>query len=241
MPTKNPYFSRSERPEDQYVISFINLRKAVGWLGVALPTLLILVFLRFYGDCAIPPSISHYYFTALGTYFTGTLCAVALFFFAYNGPEAIDRWTATIGALCAIGVAFFPTDPFVPCDGVCSLVDLSASPARNGFHFAFAGILFGSFAFFSLVLFPRTKDKATMTKQKKRRNAIYYLCGTLICLSLLGVVVVNWSWALTVLHVPKFPLGTFVFETIGLYAFGFSWLTKGEAIFPDRPVKTART
>jgi hypothetical protein len=30
---------------------------------------------------------------------------------------------------------------------------------------------------------------------------------------------------------------TLIFETIALLAFGFSWLTKGEAIFPDKSEK----
>lgn len=230
----NPYFSRSKRVEEQYVIGFVSLRRAVGWLGIALPTLLIALYLKLHADCQTPPSISHYYFTGLGTYFTGTLCAVALFLFAYNGPQAIDRWIATLAAICALGVAFFPTNPFTFCDGVCSLVDLQASPTRNVFHFIFAGLLFGAFAFFSLFLFPKTTPGGKMTGRKKMRNVVYYVCGGLICFSILSIVLLNFTKVFAFLGIDKFPLWTFVFETLGLYAFGFSWLTKGETILPDK-------
>ena len=62
-----------------FVISYILLRRSIGVLGIALPMVLLIGFSIAHPDCILPPSISHYYYTMMGTYFTGTLCAVGLF------------------------------------------------------------------------------------------------------------------------------------------------------------------
>jgi hypothetical protein len=227
------------RAENQYVVSYITLRRCVGWLGIALPIVLIGEFGLFHAQCPTPPSISHYYYTALGSYFTGTLCAVALFLFAYNGPATADRIAAFFAACCALGVVFCPTNAFTGCDGFCNLVDLPENHARNFAHYTFAGLLFATFAFFSLCLFTRTHpDPSKKTRQKKIRNGIFYICGTVILVSIACIGLLNIHAITRLGWVSNFRLWTFVFETSALFAFGISWLVKGEMIFPDRNKKT---
>src|ERR1700743_3425865 len=105
------------RSENQYVISYMTLRRGGGGLGIALPIVLIGLKTIFYPACPTPPSISHYYYTQFGSFFTGTLCAVALFLFAYNGPAPIDRIAAFFAACCALGVVFNPANPCDDCHG----------------------------------------------------------------------------------------------------------------------------
>src|ERR1051326_8972688 len=91
----------AEDPNKDLVISYLTMRKAVGWLGMLLRFILLLgnicinsldilnsnlVVLK---DCynhytaasSFKSSISHYYYSTVGELFTGTLCAVALFMF----------------------------------------------------------------------------------------------------------------------------------------------------------------
>ena len=81
------------------LISFLQLRRAIGWCGIALPIFLFLAFTFQYPHCSLPPSISHFYYTGLGTYFTGTLFAVAIFLFHYRMSEKIDRLAAQVAAV----------------------------------------------------------------------------------------------------------------------------------------------
>ena len=61
----------------RHTYSYLALRKAVGWIGILLPFILMFgVFLIFKGEI-IQESISHYYHTGMGDVFVGALCAVA--------------------------------------------------------------------------------------------------------------------------------------------------------------------
>jgi hypothetical protein len=79
----------AEEPNnDHLLISYLTLRKTIGWLGLLLPVVLffgnyIISFVTEYENSCNPfkSSISHYYYTRMGEIFTGTLCAVSLFLF----------------------------------------------------------------------------------------------------------------------------------------------------------------
>jgi hypothetical protein len=213
------------RNESEYVISYTILRRAVGILGIALPVVLLIGYiLRSNLSCPLPPSISNYFYTGMSTYFTGTLCAVALFLYAYKGPEAVDRRAAVFAAVCALGVAFCPVNTI---DNCCScVVTLGTSCIRNAFHYSFAALLFATFAYFSLCLFTKTNNP---TNEKLKRNKIYKVCGWTIIASMICVPVFSKFHI-----IESIPIWTYIFETVALFAFGFSWLVKGETIFRDK-------
>jgi hypothetical protein len=217
-----------------YVISYLTLRKAVGILGIALPIVLIAGFALLNPESRLPPSISHYYYTNMGSFFTGTLCAIALFLFAYNGPEVQDKRAATFACVCALGVVFCPTNTVLGVNGtVCPRVNLAANAVRNGFHFGFATLLFLTLAYFSLFLFTKTTG-IQPTREKIKRNRIYKVCGWIIivsvaCIAILGIgpfVGLNFAQNLDKL--------IFAIEALALIAFGFSWLVKGETFLKDK-------
>jgi hypothetical protein len=224
---------QDQRDENQWVISYLTLRRSVGILGIALPIILLAGFSLMHKNCDLPPSISHYYYTNLGTYFTGTLCAVALFLFSYNGPQDADKYAALFASICALGVAFFPTNPYCDSCDECIRVHLNCSGLRNGMHYTFASLLFLTFAYFSLVLFTKTSDEKRPTKEKLLRNKIYKLCGWVIitCIVIIGLTSIPSIAAIS--FVKNFKTLTFVFEAIALFAFGYSWLIKGETFFTD--------
>ncbi len=219
-----------KQPNDTTVISFLAIRKAVGVLGILLPLVLIIGVYLFDNCTQVQHSISHYYYTIMGNYFVGTLCAVSLFLFCYKGYDKRDFYTARIGSVCALLVAFFPTDG--DAASTCQFFFTPRAQSYSIIHFTAAGILFSSFAFFSLFLFTETdKSKATINRQKKRRNNIYKICGIIILVSIASIGLYSLVPALT--SSLAFLKPVLFFESTALFAFGISWLVKGETILKD--------
>jgi len=206
-------------PNDKYLrhtYSYLALRKAVGWIGLLLPFVLMFgVFLIFKGEI-IQESISHYYHTGMGDVFVGALCAVALFLFFYSGHDKWDDWAGNIAGLFAIGVAWFPA------------TDVGKSDLTGIIHFTCAALFFLTLAIFSLLLF--TRKGSNPTQQKLARNKIYIICG-LIMIACLVAIAIYLNFIQNNNHGSGF---VFWAETIALVAFGVSWLTKGGTLYPDK-------
>jgi len=215
------------------IISFLQLRRAIGWCGIALPIFLFLAFTFQYPHCSLPPSISHFYYTGLGTYFTGTLFAVAIFLFHYRMPEKTDRLAAQIAAVAALMVACCPTNPYCNSCITCIQIEWIPHPIATKLHYGAALVFFLVLAFFCICLFTKTHVNLPETPQKIIRNRLYTICGytILICIALLALQ--EWQWFIQ--HVPliKGSSTTFVAESIALLAFGISWLVKGETLWKD--------
>ncbi len=220
---------------DHYVISYLTLRKAVGILGLALPVLLLGFFAWMNPGQKFPPSISHYYYTNMGPYFTGTLCAIALFMFAYNGPQVQDRRAAILVCVCALGIVFLPTNTHLRISAdVCPRVFLAANTLRNNLHYGLAALLFLTLAYFCLVLFTKTGE-AHPTKQKLLRNRIYKICGWVIIATVVAIILLSIKPIARFYFARRMNASIFILETIALVAFGFSWLVKGETFLKDQP------
>lgn len=218
-------------PNDRYVISFLTLRKLVGILGMVLPFALLLGYFLFEKGCKFPPSISHFYYTDMGNVFVGILCAVALFLFTYNGYDKRDMIAAKLAGAFALIVAMFPTNfgDYTPDE--CSRITEGTHAFSNAMHYGGAVLLFSTFAYFSLVLFTKSKQKGNIKGEKKTRNTIYKICGwvILVCIVAIALIGIVPGWYLALKHLKP----TFVLETIALLAFGYSWLIKGETFFKD--------
>ena len=92
--------------------SYLALRKAIGGLGTSLPFVLslgaIIVF-----KTGMQASLSDYYYTGMRDVFVGTLCAIGVFLFSYEGytgKDDNDNLVGNFAGVFAIGVALFPTD-----------------------------------------------------------------------------------------------------------------------------------
>lgn len=224
--TPNPVSSTGELMS----ISYMKLRRAVGILGIALPLVLVFGNLILSTDCdKVQFSISDYYYTKMGPYFVGTLCAVGLFLFSYYGYTPKDRLAAKLACFCAIAVALNPTQS-ADAVSACNVQHRSSSDFVNVIHFASATILFLTLAFFSLKLF--TKTSGEMTSQKKKRNKIYKTCGWVMIGSIIGLVLVSTVDPVQTALKAYSPV--LILEWILLWAFGLSWLVKGEAILKDK-------
>jgi hypothetical protein len=210
------------------VISFNSLRKAIGVLGIVLPIALLVLHPLLYSCNSLQPSISDFYHTNMRNLFVGVMCAVGFFLFCYNGYDKRDYIAARIAAFAAVGVAFSPT--YIKKTAQCVTNIVQSAPIENTMHNVFAVIFFLSLFYFSWFLFPLHSN--TPTKEKLVRNKIYKTCAViiLVCIILIALIdlIPDWRVALQA-YKPTFWL-----EAIALWAFGTSWLTKGEAMFADK-------
>lgn len=208
------------------------LQKLVGGIAVLLPVTVV-AGTWIVDGVGIQRSISAYYYTVMGNVFVGALCALGVFFLSYQhkplrGYE-LDNKLSYIASAAAIGVALFPTAEHEPDFG-------SGEWAVSSLHMASAGTLFVLLAFFSLVLFTKNDEDegVPMTAAKRTRNVVFRICGWTI----VGVIVL----VLVGLAVdyPESWRSLFVLETIGVMAFGLSWLVKSGifGILADREPAT---
>ena len=219
-----------QRDDAQLVLSYMGLRKMVGYIGVGLPfALLIGWFLLPEKDPELPGSMSAYYWTSIGSVFVGSLCAIGVFMFSYCGYDRRDKIAGRLACVFAIAVAMFPVCP-----------DTGYTPLQQAVgrvHLTSATLLFATLAYFSLCLFTLTDPSKPMTDKKRRRNWVYRICGWTMVASL--VLIGLCEWLVLGEHSPfkdsplKSWLPVFVLEAVMVIAFGTSWLTKGEAILAD--------
>ncbi len=217
------------------VISYRTLQRLLGFLGLALPVAL-LVFSWAEGR-PLEASISDFYYTKMGGYLGGTLCAVGVFLYCYNGfPEDrprlfSDRTFATMAGVCAIGVALFPVhrkglipppgfDDPVPGDAVTVFYGAVRHP--DAFHYLSAALFFLCIFIFATVFFP--KGEVGLTK----RRLIYYLCGATMALSIARMA----PYAFAPSRAGYGPHFLFIWESVAIVAFSVAWLAKGKIDLP---------
>jgi hypothetical protein len=196
--------------------SYLALRRAVGWIGILLPFVLMLGTSVLFREKAVLKTISLYYHSGMRDVFVGSICSIALFLFFYKGYDKWDNRACNIAGFFAVGIALFPTARQGPQDWVGMV------------HFICAAVFFIILSGISMFLFTRAKPDPT--KQKVARNKIYLICGLVMMTSLTGILVCFGFF--------KFEKSQscFVFwaETVALIAFGVSWLTKGGTLYPDK-------
>lgn len=216
--------------QDPRLISFLTLRKAVGWLGILLPAGLLAENFIFTSCCCLQDSISHYYYTVAGNLFVGTLCAVALFLIAYRGypDDRRDNTLTTLAGIFALGIAFFPTND--NSFNSCAILHLPDNDARRIIHYTCATIFFLLLAGISFYFF--TKGKGRPTPHKLLRNKVYRVCAVLIVV-FVALIALYGIFGKYLHSIDKYkPI--FWLEWCALLAFGSSWLIKGELLLKDK-------
>lgn len=206
------------QPADPRIISYLTLRKAVGFLGLLLPfALLAGNWVIFSGG--LQQSVSDYYYTGMRGVLVGGLCVIGAFLLAYHGYDRWDSLFTNAAGVGAVGVALFPTPPDNPS---------TAASIVGDFHFVFGSVMFASLIVIALWLFRKT-GPGGRTHAKQLRDRVYLVCGLimLVSLALAGIVSLPFAAGLNSLH-PVFWL-----ETIAIAAFGVAWLVKGQAILAD--------
>jgi len=202
-----------------YSVTFYRIRQYIGLFGVALPFLLsVNAYLLF--NIGIQSTLSAYYYTGMRNVFIGVFVALGILLIVYEGYGFADRIAGSLAGISAIGVAIFPTPP----PGV---VVTSSMLYVGYFHFAFFLLFFLTLAYYSLFLFTRSNSDGKPTARKLQRNLVYRTCGytMLICTLLsLAYMVIQYSIYIS----PTAFQPVFWLESLNFFAFGLSWLTKGQ-------------
>ena len=212
-----------KNPETQsLVISYLQLRRAIGVMGFSFPFILFLGA-YFIGGYPMQKSISAYYHTNMRDVFVGVLFVLAVFLFSYKGYGKVDNIIGFLGSVFALGTAIFPCAQGIP--------PLHVRETPEVLHLVFAGLFFGVLVVFSLFLFTRSHPQETPTRGKKLRNRVYIICGCVMIISIL------LAFAFIYFNLHKTSLArlqpVFWLETTALWAFGVSWFVKGRTIIRD--------
>lgn len=222
-----PKLKHPANPGNNDIFTYRRLRRAIGYLGIALPVLLVgLSFISFF-KTEVQPSISDYYYTNLRDIFTGTLAAVGLFMIRYKGHGNVSLWKndqllTNVAGIMAIGVALVPVTPEAVPQNVFTLIPYNF-PWLGWLHYVFAALLFGIFALLAINVFTIGQNKAEdIPVSTLNENHIYRFCGSAI-LVLMILVPVSETFHL-------FNYSTLILEALALFFFGSAWLIKGRAL-----------
>jgi len=206
---------------DGVIISYRDMRRLIGIMGIVHPLLLALGGRLIFGE-SLQNSMSHYYYTPMRDIFVSFSFSTGMFLLCYRGYDLHDRIVSVIAGTSAMIVAYFPTAPA----GVTS----PRQDVISHIH-AFAAFLFlGALAYFCLVLFPKHGANA-LSIQKRRRNVVYRVSGVVIVAGLLFITAFISFDPLRRAIETYHPL--FFVEASCFVAFGVAWLVKGEMLFAE--------
>lgn len=199
-------------------INTIRLRALIGWLGMLLPWIVVALIGYF------PASISATWYTNACTPFMIILGSASFLLICYKGYTKLDDVVLTCSGIAGLLVCLFPTSSAAfPGKVGTFMIDSGLS---STIHNLSAVIFFVLLAYNSFFLF--TKSAGEMTRNKKIRNVIYRICG-------IGMVA-----SFLLLLLPAFPIKIWLVETIALFFFAISFLTKADIypwLFCDTPYK----
>lgn len=215
--------------DNEFIISFLTLRKAIGWLGLLMP-IIVRLGARLLENIPSHDSISAYYYTSMRDVFVGVLAAIGVFLFCYRGPDKQDNIVTNIAGLCAIGIGLFPTEPIyhplISARFATSAAECYSNHGPLGFHIYIVAAFFLLISYLTIFRFPKLSGPY-LTKQKLSRNKIYVACGIVMVLMLIAIVAIK--------AINK-DQSIFWPETIAIVAFGIAWLVKGQTILKDKDI-----
>lgn len=199
-------------------INTLRLRALIGWLGMLLPWIVVLLIHY------IPESISATWYTNACTSFMIILGSASFLLICYKGYTTSDDVLLTCSGIAGLLICLFPCSISEVSGKVGTfLIDIKISAI---IHNLSAIVFFGLLSFNSFFLF--TKSSGFMTRNKKIRNIIYRICGVGMMASFL------------LLLLPDFYIKIWLVETIALFFFGISFLTKADIypwLFCDTPYR----
>lgn len=212
----------------ELIVSYLTLRKAVGYIGLLMP-ILVRVGAHFFEQIPSNTSISAYYYTSMRDVFVGALAAIGVFLFCYRGPDTQDNVLTNIAGACAIAIGLLPTEPEYHPLILSKFPQLLTDACyRNhgplGFHIYVVGAFFLIISYLTIFRFTKP-TQPHVTNRKKSRNKVYIACGIVMVICIVLVVIIKLR---------DFAASIFWPETVAIVAFGIAWLTKGHAILQDR-------
>ncbi len=196
--------------------SLVGLRRAVGLVGVLLPTVLALGCFASVACTGLQSAIGDYYGTEMRDILLGGLFCLAWCLFLHRGYARRDDVAGDVACLFALGMALFPkTHP---------------SAAVVGVHLVSEVGLGGVMAFISLAVFTKAPGPSP-TSPTAARNRVHRAAGyTLLACTVVGIL----CYALGGI-VPSTVQLIFWLESLAFLSFGVSWLVKGDVVLRDAP------
>jgi hypothetical protein len=199
-------------PTDPALIdAYRYLQVTVGVIAVALPIVTVLGA-HIYDGGELQGQISDYYYSRMGAYFVGSMCALGVIFRSYRRKASLqyrlDNVLTNVAGLLAGVVALIPT----------SSVDTTGSEGRwiaKNVHGASAAVLLLILAYLSLCRF-------TLGSQPAWETRVYRWCGWVMVAALVAYVVAS--------ELDAEEWVTLSAESIAVIAFGVSWIVKSERI-----------
>ena len=234
------------RDNNELIVSYLFLRRTVGWIGTLLP-IVLLVGNALTSTAPRPDSLSGYYYTDMRNVFVGALCALGVFLVAYRGYDDVDDAITTVAGFAVVGVALLPSPAVCTAGaGACpasSVARLSTSQQVVGdIHVALAAIALIALGLMALRFAKRGKTPPGLSSMAQLRYglgfgapgegwmqryageiAIYRASG----ITVLGCVVLAALSNLLPVSVKAHWPSLFIFEAAAVFAFGVSWFVKG--------------
>jgi hypothetical protein len=212
----------------ELIVSYLTLRKAVGYIGLLMP-ILVRVGARFFEQIPSNTSISAYYYTSMRDVFVGALAAIGVFLFCYRGQDTQDNVLTNIAGACAVAIGLLPTEPeYHPLILAKFPQLLTDACYRNhgpiGFHIYVVGAFFLIISYLTIFRFTKP-SQPNVTQRKRSRNKVYVACGIVMVVCIVAIVIIKLI---------DFTSSIFWPETVAIVGFGIAWLTKGHAILKDR-------
>jgi hypothetical protein len=205
------------RSDPSLDISYLSLRKSIGWIGILMPWVARGVA-NIRNGTSLLMSISAYYYSSGRDIFVGSLFAAGLFLTFYRGSlnSKQDRILAVVWGVAA---AFIGLIPMNPCgDPHLTCVD----PNHQTYHFVPVAVFFAINIYMALFRFTKP-SQLPVTPEKKQRNKIYIACGIVMVASVL-----------TIAYFDQVKRSIFVPEAIAIASFGVAWLVKGQMVLADK-------
>ena len=205
------------------IIRTKTLRAFIGWLGILLPW--IVVLLQLFNDTFVwPQSISATWYTNACTPFMMILGSAGILLMCYHGYNIADDVINTLAGIFGWCICLFPCNVYTPGSMIRVGTFMIPASISNILHSVAAVLFFAILAYNSWFQF--TKGSDNPTPNKKKRNIIFRVCAV-------GMLV---SFAILLIPKSMFRCKVWFMEFIALSCFGISWLTKAnkyKVLFKD--------
>ena len=223
--------------------TMMRLRRGIGAIGVGLPFALLLGVQL--AGVPMENSISEFFFSELREVFVSAAAGVGLFLRAYEGyppqPNEIltDRRVSGLAGASVLVMTFVPS---LCTQGACAhpptlfdrLIPTTADTTQAAIHLTAAGLFLLSLGIMSQRVFTRcTRPNKSLFKQ--RRNLCYQIFGWVIFAMVGAIGVMKLGFTDVSHHWDTQWHFTFWAESVAVWAFGLSWLLKGEAMQTTMP------
>lgn len=224
------------RTTDPDRTTMLRQRTGIGAIGIGLPIALLIGVCVF--GVRMENSISEFFFSELREVFTVSAAGAGLFLLAYEGHHKrgaewlTDRRVSVLSGFGVLLMTFIPTIcGLACCYGPTTLVDriLTNDTLQSTLHLLSAGLFLAGLGVMSFFNFTRS-NQIECDRFKARRNRVYRLSGAVIFAAIFVIGVVKLGMPARGAQWDAAWHFTFWAETVALWAFGVSWLIKGEAL-----------